>query len=121
MTHESPERPEPDPLDAADSDKSVGELKEEVAQLRQAVRSHAVVDQAMGLLVGVGQLTPDEAWNVLREVSMNTNTKLRTVAETLIDWGCSGVLPRDIRQELERRLTHHRRTSPCVDAEPPSS
>ncbi|QEU97913.1 ANTAR domain-containing protein [Streptomyces kanamyceticus] len=98
----------------------VAELKEEVAQLQQAVQSHAIVDQAIGLLVGLGQITPAEAWDALREVSMNTNTKLREVAETLIDWGCSGVLPGEIRAELECRLTHQRQNSQCADVEPPT-
>ncbi|MFJ2766255.1 ANTAR domain-containing protein [Streptomyces sp. NPDC087300] len=103
------------------SEDEVAELKEEVAQLQQAVQSHAIVDQAIGLLVGLGQITPAEAWDALREVSMNTNTKLREVAETLIDWGCSGVLPGEIRVELERRLMDKRHNSQCADAEPPTA
>ncbi|MFE6401032.1 ANTAR domain-containing protein [Streptomyces alboflavus] len=115
-----PHQDEELPHEETASDHSVAELKKEVAQLREAVDSHAVVDQAIGLIVGVGQITPAEAWDVLREVSMNTNTKLREVAETLIDWGCTGVLPGDIRYELERRLVHKRLHSQCPEPNPPT-
>ncbi|MFE6401020.1 ANTAR domain-containing protein [Streptomyces alboflavus] len=102
----------------AETDHTIAELKEEVAHLKKAVDSHAIVDQAIGLLVGVGQITPAEAWDVLREVSMNTNTKLREVAQTLIDWGCTGVLPGDIGHELGRRLTNKRLGSECAQPQP---
>ncbi|WDV56727.1 ANTAR domain-containing protein [Streptomyces coeruleorubidus] len=46
--------------------------------------AHARIDQATGVLVALGGITPDEAWDLLREVSMNTNTKLRMVAESLV-------------------------------------
>lgn len=35
-------------------------LESEVDQLHQAVRSHTIVDQAIGVLVAVGQLSPAE-------------------------------------------------------------
>ncbi|WP_405652187.1 ANTAR domain-containing protein [Streptomyces sp. RK9] len=80
------------------------ELRNEVSQLQHAVDSHAIVDQAIGVVVAVGQLTPAEAWDVLREVSMHTNTKLRHVAGLLVEWGRSGELTTEIRSELERQL-----------------
>ncbi|ATL25150.1 ANTAR domain-containing protein [Streptomyces formicae] len=120
MTQHGHERPDGATGSDEEVAEEVAELKEEVAQLQQAVQSHAIVDQAIGLLVGLGQITPAEAWDALREVSMNTNTKLREVAETLIDWGCSGVLPGDIRAELEHRLMQQRRNSQCADVEPPT-
>ncbi|MEV5472792.1 ANTAR domain-containing protein [Streptomyces sp. NPDC052207] len=82
----------------------VEELEVKVAQLQQAVDSHAVVDQAIGVLVAVGRLTPDKAWDVLRETSMGTNIKLRHVAEMVVTWGVTGELVADIREELTRRL-----------------
>ncbi|MFC9460833.1 ANTAR domain-containing protein [Streptomyces sp. NPDC058430] len=45
-----------------------------------------MVDQATGVLVAVGRLSLAEGWDVLREVSMHTNIKLRHVAELLIEW-----------------------------------
>ncbi|WP_343244919.1 ANTAR domain-containing protein [Streptomyces sp. SID14478] len=68
------------------------------------MRAHARVDQAIGVVLAVGELTPDESWVVLRAVSQNTNIKLRHVAELLIEWACTGHLCTDIRRELERQL-----------------
>ncbi|MEW2530252.1 ANTAR domain-containing protein [Streptomyces sp. NPDC047071] len=83
----------------------VRELQEQVEQLKQAVRSHAVIDQAIGVVLTVGQLTPQEAWDVLREMSMRSNTKLRTVADHLLAWAQTGDLPAPLRAELARQLT----------------
>ncbi|MFF7238147.1 ANTAR domain-containing protein [Streptomyces collinus] len=43
----------------SDADR-IGELQAEVAQLREAVASHAVVDQAIGMVVALGRMTPEE-------------------------------------------------------------
>ncbi|MFJ6837388.1 ANTAR domain-containing protein [Streptomyces sp. NPDC091209] len=67
-----------------------GELRDENAQLREALGSHAVVDQASGVLLAVGQLRPDRGRHVLRKVSQRTGIKLRHVAELLIEWARTG-------------------------------
>ncbi|MFI8192276.1 ANTAR domain-containing protein [Streptomyces sp. NPDC085946] len=79
-------------------------LQEEIQQLKEAVVSHAVVDQAIGMVVALGRVAPDEGWAVLKEVSQHTNIKLRTVAELILLWGRSGVMPAEIRAELEDAL-----------------
>ncbi|MFD8034092.1 ANTAR domain-containing protein [Streptomyces sp. NPDC003328] len=86
----------------------IEELEIEVAQLKQAVNSHAVIDQAIGVVVTRGRMTPDRAWDVLRETSMGTNIKLRHVAEMVVTWGVTGELVADIREELTRRLNSTR-------------
>ncbi|MFE1849896.1 ANTAR domain-containing protein [Streptomyces sp. NPDC059489] len=86
----------------------VEELEIEVAQLKQAMRSRAVIDQAIGVVVTHGRMTPDRAWDVLRETSMGTNIKLRHVAEMVVTWGVTGELVADIREELTRRLNTSR-------------
>ncbi|MER5209325.1 ANTAR domain-containing protein [Streptomyces sp. NPDC002838] len=58
-------------------------LQEEVDQLRQAITSRPVIDQARGILMATHAITSDEAWTVLREASQLSNTKLRTVAASL--------------------------------------
>lgn len=58
-------------------------LQEEVEQLRQAIASRPVIDQARGILMATYGCTSDEAWHILREASQLSNTKLRTVAESL--------------------------------------
>ncbi|MFI1441820.1 ANTAR domain-containing protein [Streptomyces fructofermentans] len=85
----------------------LGELREENEQLQEAVRSHAVVDQAIGVVVVLGRLAPEQGWQVLREVSQRTNIKLREVAESIVEWPRTEKLRDDIRIELERQLTRH--------------
>ncbi|MEU9273276.1 ANTAR domain-containing protein [Streptomyces sp. NPDC048251] len=50
-------------------------------QLRQAVDSLAVVDQAIGVLVAVHRIPPAVGFEMLREVAQHTDIKLHTVAE----------------------------------------
>lgn len=56
------------------------ELREEVEQLRRAMVSRPVIDQARGILMAAHGCTSEEAWEILREASQVSNTKLRTVA-----------------------------------------
>ncbi|MDG9689907.1 ANTAR domain-containing protein [Streptomyces mutabilis] len=80
------------------------QLQEQVRQLKEAVVSHAVVDQAIGMIVVLGRVTPDQGWIVLKEVSQHTNIKLRNVAEMILIWGRTGVMPAEIRAALEDAL-----------------
>jgi hypothetical protein len=90
-----------EPVVPAEVVEEVVELREEVDQLKEAVTSHTTVDQAIGMMVALGRVTPDEGWAVLREVSQRTNIKLRNVAELILIWGRNGDLPPDIRAILE--------------------
>ncbi len=94
------------------------QLEEEVDQLKEAVTSHAVVDQAIGMLVALGHVTPDQGWEVLREVSQHANIKLRNVAEIILIWGGDGDLPNDIRALLEDILDRYGPTQ--LPENPPS-
>ncbi|WP_329213372.1 ANTAR domain-containing protein [Streptomyces sp. NBC_01485] len=82
-------------------------LEAENAQLKEAVAAHAVVDQAIGVVVALGRMTPDEGWIVLREASQHTNVRLRSVADLILVWGRTGDLPEEIRTELEDLLDRH--------------
>ncbi|MEU2065157.1 ANTAR domain-containing protein [Streptomyces sp. NPDC013455] len=82
-------------------------LQAEVEQLKEAVTSHAVVDQAIGMVVALGRVSPDQGYQVLREVSQHTNIKLRNVAELILIWGRRGDIPPDIRAELEDALDRY--------------
>jgi hypothetical protein len=95
-----------EPADADEPDRIV-ELQEQVDQLKEAVVSHAVVDQAIGMIVALGRLTPDQGWEVLKEVSQHTNIKLRNVAELILIWGRDGRMPVEIRVELEEALDRY--------------
>jgi len=96
-----------EPTGSAEAAKRIFELEEEVGQLKEAVTSHAVVDQAIGMMVALGRVTPDQGWAVLREVSQHTNIKLRNVAEMIIVWGHNGELAADIRATLEDTLDRY--------------
>ncbi|MCI3273769.1 ANTAR domain-containing protein [Streptomyces sp. 7R015] len=82
-------------------------LEEEVDQLKEAVASHAVVDQAIGMVVALGRVSPDQGWAVLKDVSQHTNIRLRNVAELILIWGRTGEMPPEIRAELEDALDRH--------------
>ncbi|KAF6000324.1 ANTAR domain-containing protein [Streptomyces sp. WAC00263] len=92
----------------------VEELQVENAQLQEAMRSHAVVDQAIGVVLAIGGLTPEQGWEVLKEISQRTNIKLRRVAELIVEWARTGYLCADIRSELERQIAQH--TPPSTPA-----
>jgi len=53
--------------------------------LSVAVDARKLVGQAMGILMERHNLTGDEAFQVLRRYSQDTNTKLREVAQQLVD------------------------------------
>lgn len=110
----------PDPDPDSDSDQ-IFRLQEQVRQLKEAVVSHAVVDQAIGMIIVLGGVTPDEGWIVLKEVSQHTNIKLRNVAETVLIWGRTGVMPQEILTALEDRLGRPVCVGAGLSAPPPGS
>lgn len=95
------------PHDPADETDRIFALQEEVDQLKEAVVSHAVVDQAIGMMVALGRVTPDQGWAVLKDVSQHTNIKLRNIAELILIWGRNGDLPPEIKAELEDALDRY--------------
>lgn len=115
-TQDRPGDSEKDPMPAAPPPRTaagaaadrVFALEAEVAQLKEAVTSHAVVDQAIGSLVALARVTPDQGWAVLKEVSQHTNVKLRQVAETVLLWARTGDLPEETRTALEEALVRRR-------------
>lgn len=53
-------------------------------ELREALESRAVIDQAMGILIGQNHLDPEEAFTALRVRSQKENRKLRDVASDIV-------------------------------------
>lgn len=90
---------------------SVLELKHEVEQLREALWAHATVDQAIGVVIALCRLSPDEAWDAIRNVSMRTNTKVRDIAHQIIVFASTGELAPDVRREMERQVRQLRRVA----------
>ncbi|MET8448262.1 ANTAR domain-containing protein [Streptomyces sp. NPDC005209] len=82
-------------------------LDAECDQLQQAVASHAIIEQAIGVVVVLGRIPPEEAWRALRDVSQRTNTKLRTVGEHVLAFALGRDLPEPERAELEKAITRY--------------
>jgi GAF domain-containing protein len=55
--------------------------------LEAALASRAVIDQAKGILMERFKLTADQAFQALARVSMETNTKVRDIAERFVATG----------------------------------
>lgn len=59
-------------------------LEKEVAELRHALVSRAVLDIARGIVMATGQCSSGQAWQVLVDTSQRTNTKLRDIASGIV-------------------------------------
>jgi hypothetical protein len=55
-----------------------------IRQLEEALESHAVVDQARGVLMATHRIDADAAWALLVRVSSHQNIKVRTLAEAVV-------------------------------------
>jgi len=55
-----------------------------IRQLEEALQSHALVDQARGVLMATHRIDADTAWGLLVRVSSHENIKVRTLAEAVI-------------------------------------
>lgn len=58
---------------------------DEAAQLRTAMASRAVIEQAKGILMGHHRCTAEGAFTILRTRSNQENRKLRDVAQQIVD------------------------------------
>ncbi|MFF9237920.1 GAF and ANTAR domain-containing protein [Streptomyces sp. NPDC014801] len=62
----------------------ISDAQEFAEQLRTAMRSRAVIDQAIGVIMGRRRCTAEEAFAVLRSASQQRNIKLRDLCTELI-------------------------------------
>jgi GAF domain-containing protein len=60
---------------------------ERVEHLRAALDSRAVIDQAKGILMERHRLSADQAFSALAQLSMESNTKVRDIAERFVETG----------------------------------
>ncbi|WP_369251353.1 ANTAR domain-containing protein [Streptomyces sp. R41] len=81
--------------DDADQD-----LRIELLQLRQALQTRPVIDLARGVLMATFALSAEDAWKVLVTISQRTNTKLRHVAQDLVNSVNGDPLPEPQQQQL---------------------
>ena len=70
------------------ADTEVEMLRRENAHLRGLVHRRAVIEQAKGVLILRYGLDDDAAFALLRRWSQNSNVKLHTIAETLVNVVC---------------------------------
>jgi PAS domain S-box-containing protein len=56
-------------------------------QLGQAIESHRLIGQAVGILIERHRTTPVEAFEMLRQASLNRNIKLREIATRVVESG----------------------------------
>ena len=54
-------------------------------QMRSAMRSRALIEQAKGVLVAQEQVSPDRAFELLVARSQSANRKLRDVAAAVVE------------------------------------
>ncbi|SCG39048.1 GAF and ANTAR domain-containing protein [Micromonospora rifamycinica] len=60
------------------------------AQMRTAMESRAVIEQAKGIIMGQRRCTADEAFGILATISQDTNRRLRDVAAALVGRATAG-------------------------------
>jgi hypothetical protein len=59
-------------------------LATEAADMREALKSRPVIDQAKGIVMADRHCTPEEAFEVLRRLSMQSNVRVADVAAALV-------------------------------------
>ncbi|HSF35711.1 MAG TPA: ANTAR domain-containing protein [Nocardioides sp.] len=72
------------PLSPGDPARQDDALRDEVAQLHEAVKSQRAIGIAIGLLSARFECSTEQAWRTMLRVSQDSNTKVRTVARVLV-------------------------------------
>jgi len=65
----------------------IARTADDLAGMREAMASRAVIEQAKGILIERHKLTEDQAFTALSRASQHTNIKLRDVADELVHTG----------------------------------
>jgi hypothetical protein len=105
-SHDCPTgRTEPGALPGREDLRSgISDLRSEIRRLQEAVISHAVIDQAIGVVIAMGGLRPDQGIEVLTAVSRRTGMPLPEIAGYIVDWTATERLPGGLRQALDTAL-----------------
>ncbi|MFI9805874.1 ANTAR domain-containing protein [Streptomyces sp. NPDC052301] len=104
--------------DRDDHEREILDLQEEIKQLKQTLGTHAVLDQAVGVVITYGGIEPSQGWAALTEVSQQTHVKLQEVAAYVVQWPQSLQLPAHILSALDTAL-ERQRSSPSMAQHPP--
>ncbi|WP_019355606.1 ANTAR domain-containing protein [Streptomyces sp. AA1529] len=104
---EGPAGPGEAPLSARERDEltaRIDALDTEVGQLREALASRPVIDQARGMVMALAPCDAETAWQVLVRVSQHSNVKLRSVAAALVSGAEGTAVPKPVRKHLATAL-----------------
>ncbi|MEU1573285.1 ANTAR domain-containing protein [Streptomyces collinus] len=95
-------------------------LRQEIDQLRQAMSTRPIIDMARGILMARFGCSAATAWEILVKVSQRSNTKLRDVAERLVEAAQSGgQMPQSLRQHLSSAVQEAQREPPPLAGRSP--
>jgi hypothetical protein len=67
--------------------------RQQAEQLQEALRSSRKIGAAIGIVMANRKVTEDAAFAILKQASMDTNRKLRTIADELVTTGDVSDLP----------------------------
>ncbi|MEV4038526.1 ANTAR domain-containing protein [Streptomyces umbrinus] len=81
------------------------DLRTEITHLKRALQTRPVIDLARGVLMASFGLSAEGAWTVLVEASQHTNTKLRYVAEELVNAVNGDEMPEPFQQQIAAAAT----------------
>jgi hypothetical protein len=88
------------PAPAVDADR-VAALELEVAQMRTAMASRAVIEQAKGILMLIAGCSDQVAFDVLTHISSTTHRKVRDLAMAITESACGrSPLPADVQDAI---------------------
>ena len=76
--------------DSSSSPDGLEDCQDEVRDLRAALVTRPVIEQAKGMLIANRGCSPDEAFQMLTDASQRSNRKLREVAKAMVDGAQSG-------------------------------
>lgn len=91
------------------------ELRTAADQLRTALESRATIDQAKGIVMAIRGCGPDEAFEILAQISSSSNVKLRDLAARMVEKTSQGI------ESLPEQRRSSRRPGGRGAARPPSS
>ncbi|GCD33953.1 ANTAR domain-containing protein [Streptomyces chrestomyceticus JCM 4735] len=98
----------PDDAQRSRDETVVDQLRAENAQLRRALDSRPVIDQARGILMATESCTAEQAWDILRQTSQHTNTKVNEVAGEVVASATGAAVPGPVRTQLQAAVDRHR-------------
>ncbi|UBU15583.1 GAF and ANTAR domain-containing protein [Nonomuraea gerenzanensis] len=84
-------------------------MREVAAQLKEALTTRAIIDQALGIVMAQRRCTAREAFDILRQVSQDRNVKVHQLAASIVE-KVSGQPPQRPRFEEPPQRISSRRT-----------